>query len=420
AAIMESRLPPLLRQFQPAVHDGARLVDALLGFAGEHLHADGVAVAGRQVLAHRQQGVALRAAAELVGLGQQRVRRQPAAHGVTDHLPVVVLERMADVHHHDQAAQGLAGGEPAVQELLPVRLQVLRHLGVAVAGQVDEVAVLVRRDREIDQLLGPPRRLRHPGQGVLPAQGVERGRLAGVGTTGERHFPAAVGRQLAVVVGGEQVGRAFEGVGHGRHGHSFSRRRFDRLRAPTDNSGTYLESCMRNVRAYGIAALTSLLVAAAAYAQTADQATDQATDTATVTPLPEAAPVEAAPLDASATEALAQAHWGDAKAGATKAGVCAACHGVDGNPSDPMYPRIAGMPERYVAEQLALYKSGQRNTGMAALMVPMASMLSAQDMRDVGAYFAQQKPAAGIADDTLIAEGPNAGLKFYQVGERLF
>ena len=168
---------------------------------------------------------------------------------------------------------------------------------------------------------------------------------------------------------------------------------------------------MRHVRAYGIAALASFVVAAAAYAQTAEPATDAAT----VTPLPEAAPVVAAPLDTAATEALAQAQWGDAKAG-----VCAACHGVDGNPSDPMYPRIAGMPERYVAEQLALYKSGQRNTGMAALMVPMASMLSAQEMRDVGAYFAQQKPGAGIADDTVIAEGQNEGMKFYQVGERLF
>src|SRR3546814_18257740 len=79
-----------------------------------------------------------------------------------------------------------------------------------------------------------------------------------------------------------------------------------------------------------------------------------------------------------------------------------------------MYPRIAGMPERYVAEQLALYKSGERNTGMAALMVPMASMLSAQDMRDVGAWLAQPQPGEGIADDTLIADGPNEGLKFYQ------
>ena len=168
---------------------------------------------------------------------------------------------------------------------------------------------------------------------------------------------------------------------------------------------------MRHVRAYGIAAIATFAIAAAAYAQSADT---------TVTPLPDAPPVQAAPIDASAVEALAKAHWGDAKAGATKAGACAACHGMDGNPSDPQYPRLAGMPERYTATQLALYKSGERNTGMAMIMAPMAGILSAQDMRDVGAFFAQQKSGAGIADDTAIAEGPNKGLKFYQVGERLF
>ncbi|MCR6495553.1 c-type cytochrome [Thermomonas sp. S9] len=41
-------------------------------------------------------------------------------------------------------------------------------------------------------------------------------------------------------------------------------------------------------------------------------------------------------------------------------------------------------------------------------------------MRDVGAWFASQKAGAGVADDTVIAEGPNKGLKFYQVGQRLF
>jgi cytochrome c553 len=169
---------------------------------------------------------------------------------------------------------------------------------------------------------------------------------------------------------------------------------------------------MRHVRAYGIAALSALAavgigVAAVAFAQT------------TVTPLPDAAPVQAAPLDASALADLAKLQ-GDAKAGATKAGACAACHGLDGNPTDPQYPRLAGMPERYVATQLALYKSGQRNTGMAAVMAPMAAPLSAQDMRDVGAYFAQQKAGAGIADDTAIAAGPYAGMKYYEVGEKLF
>jgi cytochrome c553 len=167
---------------------------------------------------------------------------------------------------------------------------------------------------------------------------------------------------------------------------------------------------MRHARAYGIAALAALAagVVAVAFAQT------------TVTPLPEPAPVQAAPLDAAAVADLAKAHWGDAKAGATKAGACAACHGLDGNPTDPQYPRIAGMPERYVAQQLALFKSGERTGGMAAVMAPMAMPLSAQDMRDIGAYFAQQKAAAGIADDSAIADGPYKGMKFYEVGQNLF
>src|SRR3546814_16114330 len=109
----------------------------------------------------------------------------------------------------------------------------------------------------------------------------------------------------------------------------------------------------------------ALAVAAAAFAQT------------TVTPLPEAEPVETAPLtEASAVDALAETTWGDPQAGAQKAAVCAACHGVDGNPADPMYPRMAGQSERYIARQLALFKSGERNTGLAALTVPFASMHS--------------------------------------------
>ena len=168
---------------------------------------------------------------------------------------------------------------------------------------------------------------------------------------------------------------------------------------------------MRHARAFGIAAFAALAasaIGAAAFAQT------------TVTPLPDTAPVQAAPLDASALADLAKAHWGDAKAGAVKAGACAACHGLDGNPTDAQYPRLAGMPERYVAQQLALFKAGQRNTGMAAVMMPMAAPLSAQDMRDLGAYFSQQKAGAGIADDTQIAAGPYAGMKYFEVGQKLF
>ncbi|MCI4569388.1 c-type cytochrome [Lysobacter sp. CFH 32150] len=159
---------------------------------------------------------------------------------------------------------------------------------------------------------------------------------------------------------------------------------------------------MRHARVLGYVGIAALAVAAAAFAQT------------TVTPVPENAPVQAVPL------VEAKATWGDAKAGATKAGACAACHGLDGNAMQQNAPRIAGMPERYIANQLALFKSGERSTGLAALMKPFADALSAQDMRDVGAYFATQKPGAGVADDSVIASGPNKDMRFFEVGQRLF
>jgi cytochrome c553 len=153
-----------------------------------------------------------------------------------------------------------------------------------------------------------------------------------------------------------------------------------------------------------LSSLAIVAVAAAAFAQTS------------VTPLPDNTPVQAQPLEID----LTKTHWGDAKAGQTKAGTCAACHGADGNPAAPIYPRLAGQGERYIAQQLALFATGQRTSGMAAVMIPFAQSLTPQDMRDVGAYFATQKAGAGVADDTVIAEGPYKGLKFYQVGEQLF
>lgn len=171
---------------------------------------------------------------------------------------------------------------------------------------------------------------------------------------------------------------------------------------------------MRHARAsrrLGIAGLALAGIAAAvAFAQT------------TVTALPDNEPVQAAPLDASAMADLTKANWGDPQKGATLAGACAACHGLDGNSTAApnLYPRIAGQSERYIARQLALFKAGLRTDGNAALMMPFAQPLSAQDMRDLGAYYATQKSGAGIADDTVIATGPNAGMKFFELGEKLY
>jgi len=133
---------------------------------------------------------------------------------------------------------------------------------------------------------------------------------------------------------------------------------------------------------------------------------------ATVEPVAEAAP---APVVALADNKPATA--GDVTRGQTKSGTCAACHGADGNSADSQYPKLAGQHELYIARHLALFQNGGREN---AIMMGMAAALTPQDMRDVGAYFATQKVLAGIADDTLIAEGPNQGKKFYQVGERIY
>ncbi len=154
---------------------------------------------------------------------------------------------------------------------------------------------------------------------------------------------------------------------------------------------------------------TRILGVAAALAA----ASVMAQEAATVTPAPETEPAPVAVLEADNTPAT----FGDAAAGATKAAACAACHGLDGNSADPQYPKLAGQHENYIARQLSLYKSGERQN---AIMLGFASTLSAQDMRDVGAYFASQKVVPGVADESLVASGPNQGRKFYQVGERLF
>jgi len=168
---------------------------------------------------------------------------------------------------------------------------------------------------------------------------------------------------------------------------------------------------MRHARSFGLIGLVALAAAAAAFAQSV------------VEPLPEEEPVLVVELEQGGIfQALAETRPGDPEAGAAKAGLCAACHGVDGNPMEGMpYPRIAGQSERFIAHELALFKSGQRTTGMALAMVPFAMELSVQDMRDLGAFFESQTTGAGIADDTPVTEdGPYKDLPFYQIGEKIY
>lgn len=73
-----------------------------------------------------------------------------------------------------------------------------------------------------------------------------------------------------------------------------------------------------------------------------------------------------------------------------EAASCAACHGADGMGNAAAgYPRLAGLPKTYIAEQLKLLADGQRKN---AVMAGMAKPLSPQQMDALAAYYSAMKP----------------------------
>lgn len=94
---------------------------------------------------------------------------------------------------------------------------------------------------------------------------------------------------------------------------------------------------------------------------------------------------------------------GNAKAGQEKAQACFACHGVNGNATNPLWPKLAGQNAGYIVKQLKDFKSGKQRTD--PLMAGQVASLSEQDMEDLAAFFAAQKPMVGKADELTFEMG---------------
>ncbi len=101
---------------------------------------------------------------------------------------------------------------------------------------------------------------------------------------------------------------------------------------------------------------------------------------------------------------------GSAEAGATKAAVCTACHGMNGNGTNPEWPNLAGQNAAYLREQLAMFKSKHRNN---PIMEPIVTPLSEQDFADIAEFFSQQTPAGLEADPSYW----KAGESLYKAGD---
>ena len=83
---------------------------------------------------------------------------------------------------------------------------------------------------------------------------------------------------------------------------------------------------------------------------------------------------------------------GDVNAGAQKSAACAACHGVQGKSSMPLYPSLAGQNAAYLNHALQAYKKGERSGGQAEVMKAFVAGLSDEDMADLSAYYGSLKP----------------------------
>ncbi len=102
----------------------------------------------------------------------------------------------------------------------------------------------------------------------------------------------------------------------------------------------------------------------------------------------------AVPVFAQADEARAKKIVG---------GVCFVCHGMEGESSSEMFPRLAGQHWEYTAKQLEHFKSGKRKS---TAMADMVTKLTPDEMVALGKFFEKQTvPSEPPKDKGLASVG---------------
>lgn len=98
-----------------------------------------------------------------------------------------------------------------------------------------------------------------------------------------------------------------------------------------------------------------------------------------------------------------------------EAASCAACHGAQGaGLAAANYPRLAGLPASYLAEQLHLFASGQRQN---AIMSGMAKPLSAAQIKTLADYYASLPVSMAAPAQTVSADLLARGKQLATVGD---
>lgn len=86
----------------------------------------------------------------------------------------------------------------------------------------------------------------------------------------------------------------------------------------------------------------------------------------------------------------------DIAAGKEKAELCVGCHGDNGISQMENIPSLAAQPDQFIQWQLVFFRAGTRKNEQ---MQPIVEQLSNEDIRNLGAYFAQVAPPKAPPDD---------------------
>ncbi|MFY0691759.1 MAG: c-type cytochrome [Paracoccaceae bacterium] len=96
---------------------------------------------------------------------------------------------------------------------------------------------------------------------------------------------------------------------------------------------------------------------------------------------------------------------GDPAAGRKIANMCQTCHGVDGYARIPLAPHIGGEPKEYLEAQLMAFKTGAREHEMMSVVT---ASLSAQQISDVSAWYAEHRAVATLPEGVSESDAPDA------------
>jgi cytochrome c553 len=86
----------------------------------------------------------------------------------------------------------------------------------------------------------------------------------------------------------------------------------------------------------------------------------------------------------------------DIAAGKEKAELCAGCHGDNGISQTENIPSLAGQLDQFIQWQLVFFRAGTRKSEQ---MQPVVEQLNNDDIRNLGAYFAQLAPPKASKPD---------------------